>query len=418
MGMKKTGTKRMGENYHLTAKHLVAENDTERVLDADGVWELYLSVDSSLTKFIALMGYPETGYGRRVANQVFDRYQLQPKQHQKMQLASISYEEAYQAYQGSSSFTEIGWKLGAQSEARAYTVGKQIVEKWNFDTSVLQWQVTNVADVISREDALQMLEQSTALRELGQLVRDRTGSKSDRIYLARKVIGLYNLDDTKFQQCPIVGMTRDEILDIYMSSDYKDEFMKRLGYARGDKFASIVYMFGLPERDWEYRKPKPRRRTRTSRKAKPRNHPNKTTRKPYSRRPIESCVPTRERLIQVRGHACEACGRTIWKGHHIPLEMHHINGNHRDNRWDNVQLLCCNCHNKASLDQAHQRTGCVHIVSDEELIEALQSNETIAGALRAAHMSISKHGYSRCHALIVQFHISPYYDEMMEGMVE
>lgn len=38
------------------------------------------------------------------------------------------------------------------------------------------------------------------------------------------------------------------------------------------------------------------------------------------------------------------CGNTEWLDKHIPLELHHINGNHKDNRLSNLQLLCPNCH--------------------------------------------------------------------------
>lgn len=41
---------------------------------------------------------------------------------------------------------------------------------------------------------------------------------------------------------------------------------------------------------------------------------------------------------------CECCGNTEWMGKPINLELHHINGNPRDNRLENLQILCPNCH--------------------------------------------------------------------------
>lgn len=41
---------------------------------------------------------------------------------------------------------------------------------------------------------------------------------------------------------------------------------------------------------------------------------------------------------------CMSCDGENWLGKPIPLELHHINGNHHDNSLDNLQILCPNCH--------------------------------------------------------------------------
>jgi 5-methylcytosine-specific restriction endonuclease McrA len=43
---------------------------------------------------------------------------------------------------------------------------------------------------------------------------------------------------------------------------------------------------------------------------------------------------------------CEVCGLSEWLGKPLSLELHHINGRGNDNRLENLQLLCGNCHSQ------------------------------------------------------------------------
>lgn len=55
-----------------------------------------------------------------------------------------------------------------------------------------------------------------------------------------------------------------------------------------------------------------------------------------------------KRLIDggYRHYCCEDCGLDEWNGKPIKLQVHHINGNHYDNRLENLQILCPNCHSQ------------------------------------------------------------------------
>ena len=54
----------------------------------------------------------------------------------------------------------------------------------------------------------------------------------------------------------------------------------------------------------------------------------------------------RKRLIAagLKDAQCEECGLRDWRGRPITLQLDHVNGDHSDNRLENLRILCPNCH--------------------------------------------------------------------------
>ncbi len=54
----------------------------------------------------------------------------------------------------------------------------------------------------------------------------------------------------------------------------------------------------------------------------------------------------RRRLITegLKPACCEMCEIATWRGKPLPLELDHINGDHADNRIENLRIVCPNCH--------------------------------------------------------------------------
>jgi hypothetical protein len=77
---------------------------------------------------------------------------------------------------------------------------------------------------------------------------------------------------------------------------------------------------------------------------------------PRPRRPLSSLLnisdtplntyKLKKRLLRegVKKEICEVCGLTEWQKKPIALHLDHINGNNRDNRIENLRIICPNCH--------------------------------------------------------------------------
>lgn len=65
---------------------------------------------------------------------------------------------------------------------------------------------------------------------------------------------------------------------------------------------------------------------------------------------------------RIKENRCECCGITEWNGKPLVMQLHHIDGNNKNNYLDNLQMLCPNCHsqteNYCGLDNEKKHNYC------------------------------------------------------------
>ena len=114
-----------------------------------------------------------------------------------------------------------------------------------------------------------------------------------------------------------------------------------------------------------------------------------TKRKQSWDRPYEemSNSSVKKRLLHERGHKCEICGvGESWQGAYLMVEMDHIDGNNKNNKAENLRLLCPNCHSQTPTFRAKniKTNKKIDVIL---LTEALRKHKFATPALREVSLN-------------------------------
>lgn len=99
---------------------------------------------------------------------------------------------------------------------------------------------------------------------------------------------------------------------------------------------------------------------------------------------------------------CSVCKVKNWNDLPLTLEMDHIDGDNTNDDLSNLRLLCPNCHSQTSTWRGRNIKKLA--VSDELLLEALQTTSTIRAALIKVGMTPRGKNYIRASKLINMTH--------------
>ena len=112
-------------------------------------------------------------------------------------------------------------------------------------------------------------------------------------------------------------------------------------------------------------------------------------------------------IINLRGWECECCHNKKWQGKKIPLEVHHIDGDSTNNKLENLQLLCLNCHaqtenfrNNNSKPKEKREA-----IPEEQFKEALENSPSIRQALIKLGLAPKGGNYTRANEIIAKYNI-------------
>lgn len=102
----------------------------------------------------------------------------------------------------------------------------------------------------------------------------------------------------------------------------------------------------------------------------------------------------REKTIEYK---CANCGCTgEWFGEIISLQLHHKDGNHNNNKIENLEFLCPNCHAATDSYAKNKNTS----INEKEVLRLIKEGKTIRQTLLEIGVSDGSANYTRVYQIL------------------
>ena len=110
----------------------------------------------------------------------------------------------------------------------------------------------------------------------------------------------------------------------------------------------------------------------------------------------------RRRVIEEQNYCCIKCGISEWFGIKIILEIDHKDGINDNNKRENLEALCPNCHSLTDTWRGRNKSNINGVVkvSDQELLDYLKTSKSIREGLLKSGLAAKGKNYIRAKKLL------------------